>query len=182
MRTSISPVPRLVYMPLNMSVCMRTFTHACRSCDSSVTMSFSKLRHIHRWRSPVPRLVYIPLNMSICMRTFTHARRSCVTSVSTTECCPCLKMRSELCSTSMSFSQLPHMRRRRTPVPRLLYIPLNMPISMRTFRHACRSCESSVSTKKSVSLVLKCLRNCGDQPWFSPNFHTCAEGDYLFLD
>ena len=164
MRTSISPDPRLVYIPLNISICRRTFPLACRSCDSSVstrelftclkmrlelrrsTMIFSQLPHMRTSISPDPRLVYIPLNISICMRTFPHACRSCERSVSTRERFTCLKMRPELRSSPMIFSQLPHMRTSISPDPRLVYIPLNISICMRTFPHACRSCERSVST------------------------------------
>ena len=167
----ISPVPRLVYIPLNMSICMRTFMHARRLCESSVStkecftclkmrselrstsMSFSQLPHMRRRRYPVPRLVYIPLNMSICMRTFRHARRSCESSASTKECFTCLKMRPKLRWSTMIFSQLPHMRTSISPVPRLVYIPLNMSLCMRTFRYACRSCESSVSTKRCFTCL-----------------------------
>ena len=179
MRRRRSPVPRLVYIPLNMPISMRTFRHACRSSESSVstkecftclkmcpglrwsTMIFSQLPHMRRRRLPVPRLVYIPLNMSICMRTFTHTSRSCESSVSTKECFTCLKMRPDLRWPTMSFSQLPHMRRRRSPVPRLVYIPLNMSICMRTFTQACRSCESSVSTKECFT----CLKMPPELRW-----------------
>ena len=173
MRTSISPDPRLVYIPLNMSICMRTSPHACRSCESSVstkdcftclkmhpelrrsTMIFSQLPHMRTSISPYPRLVYIPLNMSICMRTFPHACRSCESSVSTKDCFTCLKMRPELRRSTMIFSQLTHMRTSISPDPRLVYIPLNMFICIRTFPHACRSCESSVSTKDCFTCFKK---------------------------
>ena len=103
MRRNISPDPRLVYIPLNISISMRTFQDACRSCERSVstqerftclkmrlklcrsTMNFSQLPHMRASISPVPRLDYIPLNISICMRTFQDACRSCERSVSTPE-------------------------------------------------------------------------------------------------
>ena len=164
MRTSISPDPRLVYIPLNISICMRTFQDACRSCERSVstlerftclkmrlklrrsTMKFSQLPLIRRSISPPPRLVYIPLNVSICMRTFQDACRSCERSESTLQSFTCLKMRLKLRRSTMKFSQLPLMRRSISPPPRLVYIPLNVSICMRTFQDACRSCERSVST------------------------------------
>ena len=110
MRTSISPNPRLVYIPPNISICMRTFQDVCRSCEMSVsiserctclkmrrkqrrsTMKFSQLPHMRKSISPDPRLVYIALNISICMRTFQDAW-SCERSVSTPERFTCLKMR-----------------------------------------------------------------------------------------
>ena len=162
MRTSISPDTRLVYIPLNISICMRTFQDACRSCERSVstlerftclkmrlklrrsTMKFSQLPHMRTSISPHPRLVYIPLNISICMRTFQDACRSCERSVSTLERFTCLKMRLKLRRSTMKFSQLPHMRTSISPHPRLVYIPLNISICMRTFQDACRSCERSV--------------------------------------
>ena len=164
MRTSISPDPRIVYIPLNISIYMRTFQDACRSCERSVstlerftclkmrlklcrsTMKFSQLPHMRTSISPDPRIVYIPLHISICMRTFQDACRSCERSVSTLERFTCLKMRLKLRRSTMKFSQLPHMRTSISPDPRLVYIPLNISICMRTFQDACRSCERSVST------------------------------------
>ena len=171
MRTSVSPDPRLVYIPLNLSICMRTSQHACRSCERSVstperftclkmrpelrrsTMIFSQLPHMRTSISPDPRLVYIPLNISICMRTFQDACRSCERSVSTRERFTCLKMRPKLRRSTMIFSQLPHMRTSISPDPRLVYIPLNISICMRTFQDACRSCERSVSTRERFTCL-----------------------------
>ena len=164
MRTSISPDPMLVYIPLNISICMRTFQDACRSCERSVTnlerftclkmplklrrstMKFSQLPHMRTIISPDPKLVYMPLNISICMRTFQDAFRSCERSVPTLERFTCLKMRLKLRKSTMKFLQLPHMRTSISPDPRLVYILLNISICMRTFQDACRSCERSLST------------------------------------
>ena len=164
MRTSISPDRRLVYIPLNISICMRTFQDACRSCEKSVTtlerftglkmrlklrrstMKFSQLPHMRTSISHDPSIVYIPLNISICMRTFQDAYRSCERSVSTLELFTCLRMRLKLRRSTKKFSQLPHMRTSISPDPRLLDIPLNISICMRTFQDACRSFERSVST------------------------------------
>ena len=171
MSRSVSPDPRLVYIPLNMSICMRTFPHVCRSCERSVstpecftclkmrpemrwsTMNFSQLPRMRASISPDPRLVYIPLNISICRRTFQDACRSCERTVSTRERFTCLKMRPKLRRSTMIFSQLPHMRRRISPDPRLVDIPLNISICMRTFQDACRSCERSVSTRERFTCL-----------------------------
>ena len=166
MRTSISPNPRLGYIPLNISICIRTFQDACRSCERSVstserftclkmrrkvrrsTMIFSQLPHMRPSISPYPRLVYVPLNISICIGTFQDACRSCKRSVSTSERFTCLKMRRKVRRSTMKLSQLPHMRTSISPHPRLVYIPLNISIRIRTFQDACRSCERSVSTSE----------------------------------
>ena len=121
MFTSISSDPRLVYIPLNISICMRTFQDACRSCERSVrtperftclkmrpklrrsTMIFSQLPHLRTSISHDPRLVYIPLNISSCMRTFQDACRSCERSVSTRERFTCLKMRPKLRRSTIIF-------------------------------------------------------------------------------
>ena len=170
MRTSISPDPSLVYITLNMSICMRKFPHSCRSFQGSVTtpecftclkkrlelrwstMNYSQLPHMRTSISLDPRLVYIPLNRSICIRTFPDACRSCDDFVSALECFTCLKKRLDLHWSTMNFSQLPHMRTSISPDPSLFYNPLNMSIWMRTFPHACRLCDGSVSTQ-SVSLA-----------------------------
>ena len=171
MRTSRPHDPRLVYIPLNISICMRTFQDACRSCESSVstperftclkmrlklrrsTMNFSQLPRMRTCISSVPSLVYIPLNISICMRTFQDACRSCERSVSTPERFTCLKMRLKLRTSTMNFFQLPHMRTSISPDPRLVYIPLNISVCMRTFQDACRSCERSVSTPERFTCL-----------------------------
>ena len=171
MRTSTSPHPRLVYIPLNISICIRTFQDACRSCERSVsnpehftclkmrrnlrkyTMIFSQLPHMRTSISPDPRLVYIPLNISIFIRTFQDACSSCEGSVSTRERFTCLKMRPEHRRSTMIFSQLPHMRTSTSPHPRLVYIPLNISICIRTFQDACRSCERSVSTPERFTCL-----------------------------
>ena len=170
-RRSISPEFRLVYNPLYMSICRRTFLDACRSCEMSVstkerftclkmrpkmrrsTMKFSQLPHMRRSISPEFRLVYNPLNISICMKTFPHPCRSCEMSVSTKERSTCLKMRPKLRRSTMKFSQLSHMRRSISPEFRLFYNPLNMSICRRTFLHACRSCERSVSTEERFTCL-----------------------------
>ena len=217
MRTRISPDPRVVFIPLNISICMRTFQDACRSCERSVstperftclkmrpklrrstmifsqlphisicmrtfqdawsscersvstqerftclkmrsklrrsTMILSQLQHIRTRISPDPTLVYIPLNISICMRTFQDACKSCERSVSTPERFTCFKGRPTLRRSTMIFSQLPHMRTSIEPDPRLVYIPLNIFICMRTFQDACRSCERSVSTPERFTCL-----------------------------
>ena len=147
MRTSISPDSRLVFIPLDISKCMRKFQDACRSCERSVstperftclkmrpelrrsTMIFAQLPHMRTSISPDPRLVYIPLNISICMRTFQDACGSCERSVSTPERFTCLKTRPKLRRSTMIFSQLPHMGTSISPDPRLVFIPLNMPLT-----------------------------------------------------
>ena len=197
MRTSISPDPRLVCIPLNISICMRTFQDACRSCERSVstpesftclkmrlklrrsTMKFSQLPHKRTSISPDPRLVCIPLNISICMRTFQDACRSCERSVSTPERFTCLKMRLKLRRSTMNFSQLPHMRTSISPDPRLVYIPLNISICMRTFEDACRSCERSVSTPERFTCLKMRLKLRRSTTKFShlPHMRTSISAD-----
>ena len=116
-------------------------------------MIFFQLPNMRTSISPDPRLVYIPLNISICMRTFQDACRSCERSVSTLERFTCLKMRLKLRRSIMKFSQLPHMRTSISPDPRLVYIPLNIFIYMRTFQDACRSCERSISSLKRFTCL-----------------------------
>ena len=120
-------------------------------------MNFFQLPSMRTRRSPVPCLAYILLNMSICMRRFPHACRSCEGSVSTPECFTCLKKRLDLRCSTMNFSQLPHMRTSISLAARLVYIPLNMPICMRTFPHGCRSCEGYVSTLECFTCLKKPL-------------------------
>ena len=96
-RTSISPDPWLVYIPLNRSTCVRTFKKVCRSCERrkrhKKTMHCFTCLKMRRKCADVPRkspnfytcagispdpwLVYIPLNMSTCIRTVKKVCRSC---------------------------------------------------------------------------------------------------------
>ena len=151
---------------MNISICMRRFSHQWRSCERAVstserfaslkirpelrtsTINFSQLPHMRTTISPDARLVYISMNISIFMRTFSHACRSCEMSVSTSERFTCLKMRPELRRSTMNFCQLPHMRTSISPDTRLVYIPMNISICVRTFSHPCRSCERSVTTSE----------------------------------
>ena len=150
---------------------MRTFQVTCRSCETSVstprrfhclkmrlklrrsTMNFTPLPYMGTSISPDPRIVYIPLNISICKRTFQDACRSCERSISTPERFTCLKLRLKLRRSTMNFSQLPHMRTCISPDPRLVYIPPNISICMRTFQDACRSCERSLSTPERFTCL-----------------------------
>ena len=143
------------------------------------TMKFSQLPHMRTSISPDPRLVYIPLNISICMRTFQDACTSCERSVSTLERFTCLKMRLKLRRSTMKFSQIPHMRTSMSPNPRLVYIPLNISICMRTFQDACRSCERSVSTLERFTCLKMRLKLRGSTMRISqlPNMRTSASPD-----
>ena len=116
-------------------------------------MNFSQLPHMRTSISPAPRLLYNPMNISICMRTFSHPCRSCERCVSISERFTCVKMRPELRTSTMNLSQLPHMRTSISPDPRIVYIPMNISICMRSFSHACRSCERSVSTSERFTCL-----------------------------
>ena len=116
-------------------------------------MIFSQLPSMRTRISPDPRLVNIPLNISVCIRTFQEACRSCERSVSTPERFTCLKVRPKLRRSTMIFSQLPHRRTSISPDLRLVYIPLNISMCIRTFQDACRSCEMSVSTPERFTCL-----------------------------
>ena len=80
---SSSHVPRLVYIPLSMCKCVRTFAHAspayksareqctcsCSCAHASlpvlININISQLLSMHTSSSHVPSLVYMPLNMCI---------------------------------------------------------------------------------------------------------------------
>ena len=103
-----------------------------------------------------------------------------------TEYCQLLKKVSESalvvrrCTTK--FSHLAHMRRRRSPVPMQVYIPVNSSICIRTLPQVYSSCESWKSYQSNVSCLkraLKVLWKCADVPRNSLTLHTCAEGDHL---
>ena len=110
------------------------------------TTKFSHLPHMRRRRSRVPRQVYIPVNSSICIRTLLQVYSSCWELIELAEYCHLLKKGSESalevrrCTTK--FSHLPHMRRRRSPVPRQVYIPVNSSICIRTLPQVYSSFES----------------------------------------
>ena len=104
-----------------------------------------------------------------------------------TESCQLLKKGSESalevrrCTTK--FYHFAHMRRRRSPVPMEVYIPVNSSICIRTLKKVYSSCESWKSEQSLVSCLkraLKVLWKCADVPRNSTTLHTCAEGDHLF--
>ena len=110
------------------------------------TTKFSHLAHMRRRRSPVPMQVYIPVNSSICIKTLPQVYSSCEGLKELTEYCQLLKKGSqrplEVRRCTTKFSHLAHMRRRRSPVPMQVYIPLNSSICIRTLPQVCSSCES----------------------------------------
>ena len=98
MRTSISPDPWLVYIPLNRSTCIRHLKKSAGRVRGAkgrkrhnalfhlfenaskvrrCTTKFSQLPHMGTSISPDPWLVYIPLNRATCIRTFKKVCRSC---------------------------------------------------------------------------------------------------------
>ena len=111
------------------------------------TTKFYHLAHMRRRRSPVPMQVYIPVNSSICIRTLPQSVFIVWELKELTESCQLLKKGSESalevrrCTTK--FSHLAHMRRRRSPVPMQVYIPVNSSICIRTLAQVYSSCESS---------------------------------------
>ena len=110
------------------------------------TTKFSHLPHMRRRRSPVPRQVFIPVNSSICLRTLPHMYSSCESFIEKTEYCHLLKKGSESALKvrrfTTKFSHPPNMRRRRSPSPRQVCIPVNSSICITTLPHVCSSCES----------------------------------------
>ena len=189
MRTSISPDPSIVYIPMNISKCIRTFQDSCRSCERSVstserftclkmrrkvrrsTMKFSQVPHMRTSISPDPSIVYIPMNISICIRTFQDACRSCARSVSTSKRFTCLKMRRKVRISTTKFSQLPHMRTSISPDPSIVYIPMNISICIRTFQDSCRSCERSVSISERFTCLNMRRKVRGSTMKFSQLLH-----------
>ena len=121
-------------------------------------MIFSQLPHMRTSISPDPRLVYIPLNISICIRTFQDACRSGERSISTPERFTCLKMRRKRRRSTMIFPELPHMGTSISANPRLVYIPLNISMCIRTFQDAYTWCQRPVSTPGRFT-CLKMRRN-----------------------
>ena len=110
------------------------------------TTKFYHLAHMRRRRSPVPMQVNIPVNSSICIRTLKKVYSSCESWKELAESCQLLKKGSESalevrrCTTK--FYHLAHMRRRRSPVPMHVYIPVNSSICITTFKKVYSSCES----------------------------------------
>ena len=110
------------------------------------TTKLSHLPHMRRRRSPVQRQVYIP-SEQFYMHKKTSASVLIVWElIELTEYCHLLKNGSESavevrrCTTK--FSHFPHMRRRRSPVPRQVCIPVNSSICIRTLPQVYSSCES----------------------------------------
>ena len=94
----------------------------------------------------------------------------------------CLKSSESAGSAQMYHEILPPCtRRRRSPVPMQVYIPVNSSICIRTLKKVYSSCESWKSCLVScLKRALKVLWKCADVPRNSTTLHTCAEGDHLF--
>ena len=101
-----------------------------------------------------------------------------------THCFTCFKMRLHLRWSTTIFSQLPHMRTTISPEFWIVYIPINTSTCIRTLKKAEKSCKGAKRqkwAKSTVSLASKCALTCADLPWFSPDFHTCAQAYHLIL-
>ena len=113
----------------------------------------------------------------------TAACRSCESSRDKIEYFICFKMRLDLRLCTMIFSQLPSMRTSISPVPTLVYIPLNMSICMRTFTHACRSCERSRDKIEYFPCFLGAdqkerglwERDCPEYVYMHENIYACVQ-------
>ena len=168
MRRRRSPVLMKVYIPMNSSICIRTLkkvysslwelkelTESCqllkKGSESALevrrcTTKFYHLAHMRRRRSPVPMQVYIPVNSSICIRTLKKSVFIVWELKELTESCQLLKKGSESALEvrrgTTKFYHLAHMRRRTSPVPMQVYIPVNSSICIRTLKKVYSSCES----------------------------------------
>ena len=110
------------------------------------TTKFSHLAHMRRRRSPVPMQDYTPSE-----QFYVHKNTSASVFIvwelkELTEYCQLLKKGSESAlevrRCTPKFSHLAHMRRRRSPVPMQVYIPVNSSICIRTLPQVYSSCES----------------------------------------
>ena len=105
------------------------------------TTKFYHLAHMRRRRSPVLMKFTSHMNSSICIRTLKKVYSSLWELKELTESCQLLKKGSESalevrrCTTK--FYHLAHMRRRRSPVPMQVYIPVNSSICIRTLKKQC---------------------------------------------
>ena len=204
-----SPVQMQVYIPVNISICIRTLREVYSvvweliELQSHVTCLKSALkvlwkcadvprnsRTLHtcgRRRSPVQMQVYIPVNSSICIRTLREVYSSCEELIELAESCHLLKKRSESalevrrCTTK--FSYLAHMRRKEITCSNASLHP-----SEQFYMHKNTS-GSVVIVWELIELTeschclksaLKVLWKCADVPRNSRTLHTCAEGDRLF--
>ena len=81
------------------------------------------------------------------------------------------------------FSHLAHIRRRRSPLPMQVYIPVNSSICIRTLPASVFIVWQLNELTEYCQLLKKALKvfwKCADVPRNSPTLHTCAEGDHLF--
>ena len=148
-------MPFSVFIPLNMSICVRTFAHVSTACESARELHlflllctcfstcvdkpgiFPHLLNMRTSSSHDPSLVYISLNMCICVHTFAHvtcesAKEYC------TFCCSCAHAPPPVLI-NLNFPKLQSMRTSSSPVSRLLYFPQSRPQSPLFFWSAPRT-------------------------------------------
>ena len=110
------------------------------------TTKFSHLPYMRRRRSLVPRGSLHPSEQFYMHKNTSASVLIVWELIELTEYCHLLKKGSESalevrrCTTK--FSHLPHMRRRRSPVPRQVYMPVNSSICIRTLPQVYSSCEA----------------------------------------
>ena len=110
------------------------------------TPKFSHLAHMRRRKSPVSMQSWHPSEQFYMHKNTSASVLIVLQLKELTEYCQLLKKGSESalevrrCTTK--FSHLAHMRRRRSPVPMQVYIPVNSSICIRTLPQVYWSCES----------------------------------------
>ena len=167
MRRRRSPVLMQVYIPVNSSRCIITFKKVYSSCESwkSSQSLVSCLKRL--WKCSGSAQMYHEI-----LPPCTHAQKEITRSNASlhpseqfymhkntyksvfivwelkelTESCQLLKKGSqsalEVRRCTTKFYHLAHMRRRRSPVPMQVYIPVNSSICIRTLKKVYSSCES----------------------------------------
>ena len=108
--------------------------------------------------SPVPRILCISLNSSIGVRTFKHALPACESARESRTCSYSCEHACGPVLINLHFPQLLSTRTSISPVPRMLYIPLNSSICMGTFTCALPTCESA---RESRTCSYSCEHACG---------------------
>ena len=145
------------------------------------TTIFSQLPHMRTTISPDLWIVYIPMNRSTCILTLKESKKSC-------------KAQKGKNGQNALFHLLQN-----APTPGLIYHDF-LSTSTHAHNYITRSLDSlhpneqvymhfnikrvekvvlrrkkAKLAKRTVSLASKCAYTWADLPWFSPNFHTCAQ-------
>ena len=198
MRTSISPVPRLVYIPLIMSICMRTFAHPCSLARANRYNTVLSPTWKGLWKcANVPRISpnfqacadgdHLFLGLFRSQWIVQYARKYLRTRDHRVRANRYNRVLSPTWKRLWKCANVPRISPNFQACADGDHLFLGLFTSQWIVQYArkhLRTRDHRVRANRYnrvLSPTWKGLWKCADVPRISPNFQSCADGDHLFL-